>query len=131
MTTPSLGFDKTSPDAWLNPAQADTPMEIEMDIGDEPLIVNVQQTGFYRVNYDHTNWDLLSTALVNNHEQIHRYKKIKVDFSTQILDMIFEHFILLSIIISHKGQAWQGPTNMVSVSWNRHSEDIQELYSMF
>ena len=73
MTTPSLGFDKTSPDAWLNPAQAETPMEIEMDIGDEPLIVNVQQTGFYRVNYDHTNWDMLSTALVNNHEQIHRY----------------------------------------------------------
>ena len=40
--------------------------------GEEAVILNVQQTGFYRVNYDLTNWGLLAQNLLDNHQQIHR-----------------------------------------------------------
>ena len=40
---------------------------------EEAVILNVQQTGFYRVNYDLANWGLLAQHLLDNHQQIHRY----------------------------------------------------------
>jgi len=30
--------------------------------------INPDHIGFYRVNYDSENWDMLSTLLVNNHK---------------------------------------------------------------
>ena len=77
MTTPAVGFDKTSPDIWLDPANADIQTEVDLSSvasSSEPVIVNVQQTGFYRVNYDSKNWELISNALLNNFEEIHRYE---------------------------------------------------------
>ena len=77
MTTPAMGFDKTSPDTWLDPADADIQTEVDLSSvasSSEPVIVNVQQTGFYRVNYDSINWELISNALLNNFEEIHRYE---------------------------------------------------------
>ena len=77
MTTPAMGFDKTSPDTWLDPANADIQTEVDLSSvasSSEPVIVNVQQTGFYRVNYDSKNWDLISNALLNNFGEIHRYE---------------------------------------------------------
>ena len=77
MTTPAMGFDKTSPDTWLDPANADTETLVDLSsvaLSSEPVIVNVQQTGFYRVNYDSKNWELISNALLNNFEEIHRYE---------------------------------------------------------
>ena len=79
MTTPAMGFDKTSPDTWLDPANADIQTEVDLSSvasSSEPVIVNVQQTGFYRVNYDSKNWELISNALLNNFEEIHRYKQL-------------------------------------------------------
>ena len=76
MTTPAMGFDKTSPDTWLDPANADIQTEVDLSSvasSSEPVIVNVQQTGFYRVNYDSKNWELISNALLNNFEEMHRY----------------------------------------------------------
>jgi len=82
MTTPTLGFDKTSPNTWLDPAQADTPTTIDLSplaaSESEPVIVNVQQTGFYRVNYDQRNWELISEALINDHEKIHRINRAQI-----------------------------------------------------
>ena len=79
-TSPRLGFQATSPSSWLDPAQADTVTEISL--GDltatEPLIVNVQQTGFYRVNYDQQNWDLISAALLSDHQTFHRINRAQI-----------------------------------------------------
>ena len=41
-------------------------------ISTEPLIANVQQTGFYRVNYDAENWALIRDALKTDFEKINR-----------------------------------------------------------
>ena len=45
---------------------------------EEAVILNVQQTGFYRVNYDLTNWGLLAQHLLANHRQIHRINRAQV-----------------------------------------------------
>ena len=46
--------------------------------GEEAVILNVQQTGFYRVNYDLANWGLLAQHLLANHRQIHRINRAQV-----------------------------------------------------
>ena len=75
-TTPSGGFAVTAPQAWLNPANADADTEIDVSalpsLDTEPLIANVQQTGFYRVNYDLDNWGRIRDALKSDHEKINR-----------------------------------------------------------
>ena len=73
LTTPSGGFEVTKPQAWQDPAN---PPEVDISslpsINTEPLIANVQQTGFYRVNYDAENWALIRDALKTNFEKINR-----------------------------------------------------------
>ena len=75
-TTPSGGFDVTKPQAWLDPADAATSTEVDISglpgLETEPLIANVQQTGFYRVNYDAENWGMIRDALKSDHEKINR-----------------------------------------------------------
>jgi len=38
---------------------------------DDFLIVNTQETGFYRVNYDEQNWQLIINQLKSNASEIH------------------------------------------------------------
>ena len=38
---------------------------------DTPVIFNVQQTGYYRVNYDKKNWRLIADQLNRDHTKIH------------------------------------------------------------
>ena len=63
--------------------------------GEEAVILNVQQTGFYRVNYDLANWGLLAQHLLANHSQIHRINRaqvcldIRLSISICILNSIF------------------------------------------
>lgn len=47
-------------------------------IGDEWVIFNIQQSGFYRVNYDHYTWDLIALALRENREIIHEYNRAQI-----------------------------------------------------
>ncbi|XP_059049750.1 membrane alanyl aminopeptidase-like [Achroia grisella] len=46
-------------------------------VGDEWVIFNIQQTGFYRVNYDNYTWDLNALALRQN-SGIHEYNKAQI-----------------------------------------------------
>lgn len=74
--TPSGGFEVTKPQAWLDPADAATSTEVDISalpgLETEPLIANVQQTGFYRVNYDAENWGMIRDALKSDYEKINR-----------------------------------------------------------
>ena len=72
-TTTDGNFNNTRPQIWLKPGDG-TNNSISLDNidKDHALIVNVQQTGFYRVNYDAHNWKLLEQALKKpNHSGIH------------------------------------------------------------
>ena len=43
------------------------------------LVANVQQTGFYRVNYDERNWKMLADLLLADHARVHRINRAQVD----------------------------------------------------
>ncbi|XP_059049702.1 membrane alanyl aminopeptidase-like [Achroia grisella] len=47
-------------------------------IGDQWVIFNKQQTGYYRVNYDNYTWDLIAIALKTNRTIIHEYNRAQI-----------------------------------------------------
>ena len=44
----------------------------------DALIVNVQETGFYRVNYDADNWNKISATLQTDLSAIHKVNRAQV-----------------------------------------------------
>ncbi|XP_035225504.1 aminopeptidase N-like [Stegodyphus dumicola] len=72
----------TQPDTWLT--------EKSMTVEDLPdldtwVIANVQQVGYYRVNYDRRNWDLILLQLLDNYEEIHVINRAQI--VTDILNL--------------------------------------------
>nr|CAD7423007.1 unnamed protein product [Timema monikensis] len=65
-------FLSTAPKIWMNDSQTDTTIA---DIGakaNQWVIFNIQETGFYRVNYDARNWAFLANYLnSDNFTNIH------------------------------------------------------------
>lgn len=64
-TATERAFQNTSPRLWLLSGEGDK----ELAAGSLPgngmwVVFNVQETGFYRVNYDEQNWRLLTEALL-------------------------------------------------------------------
>eukprot|EP00091_Calanus_sinicus_P021980 TRINITY_DN6753_c0_g1_i1.p1 TRINITY_DN6753_c0_g1~~TRINITY_DN6753_c0_g1_i1.p1 ORF type:complete len:154 (-),score=32.25 TRINITY_DN6753_c0_g1_i1:16-453(-) len=44
----------------------------------EPLIINHEQTGYYRVDYDQRNWDLIIKTLETDHTKIHEKNRAQI-----------------------------------------------------
>ena len=64
-------FEDTAPRTWL-PANEDVVSVVEEEANLEmALILNVKQTGFYRVNYDLENWRKIAVSLLAEHTAIH------------------------------------------------------------
>ncbi|XP_058791423.1 aminopeptidase N-like [Phymastichus coffea] len=59
-TTKNQSFHNTSAAIWLNESSKTLPLSAEPD---EWIVLNKQQTGFYRVNYDEKNWQLIINHL--------------------------------------------------------------------
>ncbi|KAG8235179.1 hypothetical protein J437_LFUL015485 [Ladona fulva] len=55
-------FTNTMPSIWLRPNEEE-PAFIHLSPGRKWILVNIQETGFYRVNYDTVNWKLLADQL--------------------------------------------------------------------
>ncbi|XP_069682405.1 aminopeptidase N-like isoform X1 [Periplaneta americana] len=56
-------FNATRPRLWLENVQ--TTMVDELPGDSSWVLFNIHETGFYRVNYDHTNWRLLTESFQN------------------------------------------------------------------
>ncbi|XP_058060770.1 aminopeptidase N-like [Anopheles bellator] len=77
----SATFHDLSQFEWMSTRAA----KISSSVPDaEWVVFNLQQTGYYRVNYDRRNWDLLVDALLANHVAIHRLNR------AQLLDDAFQ-----------------------------------------
>ncbi|XP_065223348.1 aminopeptidase N-like [Planococcus citri] len=62
-------FNNTRPITW---STANDPTEISENISSTDWILfNLQNVGYYRVNYDRQNWNLLIDQLHQDHEKIH------------------------------------------------------------
>ena len=77
-TNPGGNFSNTVPKFWLQP-NTNQPIQHNVDLpNDQALIVNVRQTGFYRVNYDQQNWKLIEEALKSDHTSIHATNRAQI-----------------------------------------------------
>ncbi|KAG5311631.1 AMPN Aminopeptidase, partial [Acromyrmex insinuator] len=72
-------FSRTLPTQWLRPQ--DKNISVNGIDPNDWIIVNIQQTGFYRVNYDDTNWRKIANYLNSDN-----YTKIHVLNRAQIID---------------------------------------------
>lgn len=74
-------FQATQPVLWMK-------REKEVDIHDQDildsdwLIVNIQETGYYRVNYDPRNWRLITTHLMDSE----KYREIAATNRAQLVN---------------------------------------------
>jgi aminopeptidase N len=51
---------------------------LNIDLEERPFIINVQQTGYYRVNYDPQNWKDLANVLKEDHLRIHKLNRAQL-----------------------------------------------------
>ena len=63
-------FNDTFPKAWLREDQERIQVSGLPD-SKTAVVFNVQETGYYRVNYDKKNWQLIAQQLKRNHLSIH------------------------------------------------------------
>lgn len=82
-TSRELNFNDTTPQFWSINAAHDLE-NIELH-NDEWIIANIQQTGYYRVNYDTHNWRLIINYLMNKDN----INKIHVINRAQLIDDAF------------------------------------------
>ena len=73
-------FENTTASLWMSPQDAEGRLEATLPglAASAALIVNAKQTGFYRVNYDVTNWQRLAERLTGDHVGIHRMNRAQV-----------------------------------------------------
>lgn len=76
-TDPNTGFNNTYNKEWLRPDGKSRTLEA-MPAEDTPVIFNVQQTGYYRVNYDKKNWALIAEQLNRDHTKIHVINRAQI-----------------------------------------------------
>ncbi|XP_029674826.1 aminopeptidase N-like [Formica exsecta] len=80
-TESNLNFNVTWSDVWLTPSYSKFEFSLKKD---QWIIFNIQQTGYYRVNYDTDNWQKIAQYL--NSEE---YRNIHVLNRAQIIDDAF------------------------------------------
>lgn len=90
-TSSNPNFNLTSPDGWL-PQNTTTLTLMVTSSPDEWVVFNKQQTGFYRVVYDDTNYKLISKQLHGEN-----LTAIHVLSRSQMLDDL-DQFLLLGLV---------------------------------
>ncbi|KAK7085869.1 hypothetical protein SK128_006192, partial [Halocaridina rubra] len=70
-------FQNTKTMIWMKPSEPEITI-VNLPPENQWLIFNLQQTGFYRVNYDEKNWMLIENQLLQNHSVIHTINRAQV-----------------------------------------------------
>lgn len=78
VSSSSMDFNNTAPIIWLKPGRNET---IKFSKAQGWIIVNTQQAGYYRVNYEPEMWKLLSMQLNSD-----KYENIHVVNRAQLID---------------------------------------------
>ena len=64
-----FGENNTAPVLWLTPKRVSMKRRLRTD-SNHWIIANIRSTGYYRVNYDLKNWQLLQQRLKSDHRII-------------------------------------------------------------
>ncbi|XP_050699388.1 aminopeptidase N-like isoform X2 [Eriocheir sinensis] len=70
-------FSQTEPQVWMKDSEAQVTVK-GLPPKDQWVIFNLQQTSYYRVNYDQHNWNLLIQQLLNDHSAIHTVNRAQI-----------------------------------------------------
>lgn len=65
----NANFSATQPQEWIEETEDQKIVSIPANLN-EWVVFNLQQTGYYRVNYDSNNWKALTSQLTWNHRLI-------------------------------------------------------------
>jgi len=76
-TAAGESFENTYSENWMKEGEQSKEIS-EMPDKDTAVVFNVQQTGYYRVNYDKKNWDLLAQQLMEDHLAIHVINRAQI-----------------------------------------------------
>ena len=105
----------TTPSLWLETKTN------SMEAGSRPYIINVQATGYYRVNYDETNWKNLTSLLKeSNHHSIHPLNRAQlVDdimnlARSQMVDYNLAMDLLLYLKLENNYIPWEAALSSLS-----------------
>ncbi|XP_067625605.1 membrane alanyl aminopeptidase-like [Eurosta solidaginis] len=81
-TSNEKDFKSTTPKFYLNPTKSEVKFALDNNV--EWIIFNIQESGYYRVNYDESNWHAIKNALSSsNWGGIHSLNR------AQIIDDLF------------------------------------------
>ncbi|XP_023324912.1 aminopeptidase N [Eurytemora carolleeae] len=74
---PAGDFNNTYNNIWM--AKGERSKSISgLPAADEPVIFNVQETGYYRVNYDEKNWEMIAKKLETDFRSIHVINRAQI-----------------------------------------------------
>ncbi|PSN55741.1 Aminopeptidase N [Blattella germanica] len=123
-------FTETKPETWLK-AEPEMMLLDKID-DDEWIILNIQSTGFFRINYDPDTWKLLK-----NHMTMGNHRDINVLNRAQLLDDAFtlarvgmiDYTLALDITTYLQNETdptpWKSFINKVLfITWQLHGTDI-------
>ncbi|XP_075230574.1 aminopeptidase N-like [Lycorma delicatula] len=80
-TSSTKDFSTTTPKHWLKKEREITLTDLHLS-SSEWIIFNIKETGFYRINYDTKNWELLTQQLLDST----KFKEIGVINRAQLID---------------------------------------------
>jgi len=75
---PQRGWDIGLPQGWISHDQSEVTIEADASLVDVPFVVNIQGTGYYRVNYDDSNWKAIAEVLRTNRDLIHPMNRAQI-----------------------------------------------------
>ncbi|KAK4883356.1 hypothetical protein RN001_006675 [Aquatica leii] len=120
----NLSFENTDPEYWLTETQQT--VSVPYLNKDNWIIANKKETGYYRVNYDETNWDLITQTLMQSHLDIHVLNRAQlIDDSLNLAKTgRLKNDIAMKLVAYIKYE--KDPIPWLTYNWN-----MQKLQSMF
>lgn len=101
-TSIGANFSDTMPDLWMVPKINTTRRPIPGMTNDTWIIVNKQESGYYRVNYDPDNWKLLTAALQKpDFDKIHNLNRASLIDDAFNLARAGEHDFSIALDLMH------------------------------
>merc|ERR1711971_1023922 len=76
-TSPGGDFSNTKNDMWMSNTEKSKEI-VNMPDDSTPVIFNIQETGYYRVNYDEKNWKMIIKQLNEDHMKIHVINRAQI-----------------------------------------------------
>ena len=70
-------FENTKNNLWMSDIEKSKEIT-DLPNADTAVIFNVQETGYYRVNYDKQNWELIIKQLNEDHTKIHVINRAQI-----------------------------------------------------